>query len=168
MALIITWKWYLWSLPLPSVFPSLGATQWPEKNNVYASILGNAVIRLTEENVTGQLYLQLLENVIDYWAASHYFRLGQERLNDRFPDKWISRRGPIEWPAKPPDLTPLDFLRALFSKSDLILTFCKEESQRNTVAFRAIPKNVFGKGLKRGGWRLFPLDNKIDEPDDFF
>ena len=30
-------------------------------------------------------------------------------LRDRFPDKLISRFGDIEWPARSPDLSPLDF-----------------------------------------------------------
>ncbi|KAJ8923944.1 hypothetical protein NQ315_006720 [Exocentrus adspersus] len=30
-------------------------------------------------------------------------------LNDVFPGKWIGKRGPIEWPARSPDLSPLDF-----------------------------------------------------------
>ena len=25
------------------------------------------------------------------------------------PDRWIGRRGPVEWPARSPDLTPMDF-----------------------------------------------------------
>lgn len=30
-------------------------------------------------------------------------------LNDMFPNRWIGRNGPVEWPARSPDLTPLDF-----------------------------------------------------------
>jgi hypothetical protein len=30
-------------------------------------------------------------------------------LNNIFPSRWIGRRGSIEWPAKSPDLSPLDF-----------------------------------------------------------
>lgn len=26
-----------------------------------------------------------------------------------FPECWIGRRGPVEWPTRSPDLTPLDF-----------------------------------------------------------
>ena len=30
-------------------------------------------------------------------------------LDRKFPDRWIGRRGPIEWPARSPDLSPPDF-----------------------------------------------------------
>ncbi|EZA62612.1 hypothetical protein X777_10243, partial [Ooceraea biroi] len=30
-------------------------------------------------------------------------------LNESFPDRWIGRGGRISWPARSPDLTPLDF-----------------------------------------------------------
>lgn len=30
-------------------------------------------------------------------------------LNEKYPNRWIGRGGPIAWPARSPDLTPLDF-----------------------------------------------------------
>ena len=30
-------------------------------------------------------------------------------LNERFPDVWIGRSGPIPWPPRNPDFSPLDF-----------------------------------------------------------
>jgi len=30
-------------------------------------------------------------------------------LNERFPDAWIGRGGPIPWPTRNLDLSPLDF-----------------------------------------------------------
>ena len=30
-------------------------------------------------------------------------------LDEEFPGRWIGRRGPVEWPARSPDLTPPDF-----------------------------------------------------------
>ncbi|EZA60089.1 hypothetical protein X777_13914, partial [Ooceraea biroi] len=30
-------------------------------------------------------------------------------LNESFPDRWTGRGGRISWPARSPDLTPLDF-----------------------------------------------------------
>lgn len=50
-----------------------------------------------EENRTGELYLQLLHDKIDLW------------LNERFPRNWMDRRSCIEWLARSPYLTPLDF-----------------------------------------------------------
>ncbi|KOC66199.1 hypothetical protein WH47_07268 [Habropoda laboriosa] len=36
-------------------------------------------------------------------APPHFSRPG------RFPNKWIGRGGPINWPSRPPDLNPWDF-----------------------------------------------------------
>ena len=33
----------------------------------------------------------------------------QEEVNETFPNRWIGRGGPIAWPARSPDLNPLDF-----------------------------------------------------------
>lgn len=41
-------------------------------------------------------------------APPHYAIIVREFLNQNFPD-WIGRRGQVEWPARSPDLTPLDF-----------------------------------------------------------
>ena len=33
----------------------------------------------------------------------------REFLNNAFPNSWIGRGGPIAWPPRSPDLTPMDF-----------------------------------------------------------
>jgi hypothetical protein len=30
-------------------------------------------------------------------------------MDRQFPGYWIGRRGPVDWPPRSPDLTPLDF-----------------------------------------------------------
>nr|CAH7745775.1 unnamed protein product [Callosobruchus chinensis] len=42
-------------------------------------------------------------------APPHYALPVRQFLEETFPDRWIGRRGPIEWPARSPDLSPLDF-----------------------------------------------------------
>lgn len=42
-------------------------------------------------------------------APPHASRQTQEWLNRRFPMQWIGRGGAVSWPARSPDLTPLDF-----------------------------------------------------------
>jgi hypothetical protein len=42
-------------------------------------------------------------------APAHYDLDVRAWLHQKFPGKWIGRRGPIEWAARSPDLTPLDF-----------------------------------------------------------
>lgn len=42
-------------------------------------------------------------------APAHFGRQVRNYLDERFPENWIGRRGPVEWPARSPDLTPPDF-----------------------------------------------------------
>ena len=108
-------------------------TQRPQKLNVWAGILGNHVIGpfFLEGNLNGEAYLDLLENqilpyihdVVDHdpdllhdelifqqdGAPPHFVPPVRQFLNDQFPGRWIGRRGPIEWPPRSPDLSPLDF-----------------------------------------------------------
>lgn len=42
-------------------------------------------------------------------APPHFGLNVRQFLNDTFHNRWIGRRGPIEWPPRSPDLTLLDF-----------------------------------------------------------
>lgn len=42
-------------------------------------------------------------------APPHSSKRVKEYLNQLFPERWIGRGGPQQWPARSPDLTPLDF-----------------------------------------------------------
>jgi hypothetical protein len=42
-------------------------------------------------------------------APAHYSIQVREFLDQQFPGHWIGCRGPVEWLARSPDLTPLDF-----------------------------------------------------------
>lgn len=97
-------------------------TQNPQKLNVWAGILGNNIVgpffillrndinpRITEILEQDD---QLTENELVYQqdgAPPHYTAPVRQFLNETFPGRWIGRRGPVEWPARSPDLTPLDF-----------------------------------------------------------
>ena len=41
---------------------------------------------------------------LDHWGLAV-----RQFLNDTFPERWIGRDGPIPWPPRSPDITPLDF-----------------------------------------------------------
>jgi hypothetical protein len=43
-------------------------------------------------------------------------------LDEVFPNRWIGRRGQIEWPARSPDLTPLDFFLWGYLKGKVYVT----------------------------------------------
>ncbi|GBP58036.1 hypothetical protein EVAR_39752_1 [Eumeta japonica] len=42
-------------------------------------------------------------------CPAHWRLIVMEYLNNVFPNSWIGRDGPIPWPPRSPDLTPLDF-----------------------------------------------------------
>ena len=42
-------------------------------------------------------------------ASLHSALIVRNYLHEQFPGRWIGRFGPIEWPPRSPDLTPLDF-----------------------------------------------------------
>lgn len=42
-------------------------------------------------------------------CPAHYRRSVRAWLDEKYPNKWIGRGGPIAWPARSPDLTPMDF-----------------------------------------------------------
>ena len=42
-------------------------------------------------------------------APAHFALDVREYLNNVFPNRWIGRGGPVQWPPRSPDLTPMDF-----------------------------------------------------------
>lgn len=74
-----------------------------------------------DENVVADTYLAMLNGFL--WphirrrrvyfqqdgAAAHYAIRVRSWLDEKLPGRWIGRRGPMEWPARSPDLTPCDF-----------------------------------------------------------
>lgn len=112
-------------------------TQYPQKVNVWAGILNDTLVGpfFIDGNLTATKYEDMLQNQIvpkireiasdnfdDTWyqqdgAAPHYGRDVRAFLDAQFPHRWIGRRGEIEWPARSPDLTPLDYFLWGYLKS---------------------------------------------------
>ncbi|XP_024869057.1 uncharacterized protein LOC112452865, partial [Temnothorax curvispinosus] len=104
-------------------------TQYPQKLNVWAGFCERGIIGpfFIEGNLNANTYLQLLRNQIvpaidnlfhgniqNIWfqqdgAPPHYAVVVRQFLTDTFPNRWIGRRGEIEWPPRSPDLSPLDY-----------------------------------------------------------
>lgn len=75
--------------------------------------------------VTHDLYLNMLRSTVlpqlqrqhdndDFFfqqdeALPHCAVTVREFLDEQLPNRWIGRRGPVEWPPRSPDLTPMDF-----------------------------------------------------------
>ena len=42
-------------------------------------------------------------------APPHYTRHVRDYLNESFPNCWLGHGGPVAWPPRSPDLTPIDY-----------------------------------------------------------
>lgn len=176
-----------WSDENPHQFRE-GHTQYPQKINVWAGILGNTVIGplFINGNLTAEVYLNMLDETVDGLiteavenqrdqygqplisedilhfqqdgAPPHYAALVREWLDNRFPGRWIGRRGPIEWPARSPDLSPNDFFLWGHLKSVIYKT-APENIQvlknRITTVCRAITPETFQKVRQEFEARLY-------------
>lgn len=63
-------------------------------------------------------------------------------LDVEFNGKWISRRGPIQWPPRFPDLTKMDFFRRGYVKGIIYQTQQDMKKKRIWKAFRHRLKHV--------------------------
>jgi hypothetical protein len=97
--------------------------------NVWAGIIGSHLLglcilphRLNHQNFLNFLnndFVNLLEDIplatlINMWlqldgVPPHFALPVRTWVNESYPNRWIGRGGPVAWPARSPDLTPLDF-----------------------------------------------------------
>lgn len=97
--------------------------------NVWMGIIANKLIGpfFLPDNLNGEFYehflreelpnlledlpLNLIRNMKFQHdgCPAHYRRGVREWLDNEYPNRWIGRGGPIPWPARSPDLTPMDF-----------------------------------------------------------
>lgn len=95
--------------------------------HVWAAMFHNKLIGpyFFDENVTGESYLNMLQTYFipslkrchrfsstifqQDGAPPHWARSVRTFLDESFPRRWIGRSGPTTWPARSPDLTPLDY-----------------------------------------------------------
>lgn len=164
-----------WSDENPHIFRE-GHTQYPQKINVWAGILGNKIIGplFINDNLNGQIYAEMLETTVEPLiltelenqrdengnlvldenllhfqqdgAPPHYVLPVRQWLDNHYPDQWIGRRGPIEWPPRSPDLTPLDFFLWGHLKSVVFKTqpaTIEELKQKITQECRLLTSEVF-------------------------
>lgn len=117
-----------WSYQNPHVTHERGR-QVRFKVNLWAGMLGNHIIGpyILPQNLNADNYGVFLREVLpellddvplqvrrDMWfhqdgAPAHTALRTRNLLNQMFPNKWIGRFGTIPWPARSPDLNPLDF-----------------------------------------------------------
>ena len=90
---------------------------------VWCGLTSNSLVgpHFFQGGVGGAQYLAMLDRTL--WPFARYKRLTFQQdgapahyaldvrawLDEKFPNRWIGRRGPTEWPPRSPDLTPCDF-----------------------------------------------------------
>lgn len=120
-------NFHYYSAENPHYFRVYSQKRW--SLNVWAGIMGTTIIGpfFFDGNLNANKYFrflqenlfELLENVPlaqirnmifqQDGAPPHHAGIVKEWLNNTFHEKWIGRDGPTRWPARSPDLTPLDY-----------------------------------------------------------
>lgn len=93
--------------------------------NVFAVIgFGRAFYYIYNERLTSERYIRILREVVadilnqlpnnNFWyqldgAPAHSTYYVNQEITALFEDRWIGPNGPWLWPARSPDLTPVDF-----------------------------------------------------------
>lgn len=119
---------HYWSVHNPRRFRAV-RNQTRFHLNVWAGILGDRILGpfFYGETLNGERYLNFLRTqFLEYLEDIPLLQLGQlwmqqdgapphnsipvrNFLNQHFQNQWIGNRGVVEWPARSPDLSPLDF-----------------------------------------------------------
>lgn len=100
------------------------------KINMWSGILNGRVIGPFElpEVLDGEVYLDFLQNHLpnlledvplgiyrDMWFQARWTPGAlcplREHLDEEYPGRWTGRAGTIAWPARSPDLNPMDFFK---------------------------------------------------------
>ena len=123
---------------------------------VYAGIWRGGIIGpyFFDTTVTGDNYLEMLKAFVlprlqnhprfrsllfmQDGAPPHFARTVRQWLDENFPDRWIGRRGPIEWPPRSPDLTPCDFFLWGYLKSQVYAHKPSTSDELKTLIARSI------------------------------
>lgn len=97
--------------------------------NIWMGIIGDHLIGpyMLPPRLNGPIYVRFLEEVLPdlleevplalrqvMWfqqdgAPAHYSIAVRNHIQQVFRKRWIGRTGPVQWPPKLPDFTPLDF-----------------------------------------------------------
>lgn len=152
-------------------------TQHPQKLNVWAGLYRNQIVGpfFIDGTLNGEKYLQLLTGQIipriqelagevfdNVWfqqdgAPPHYSLTVRNHLDNTFPNRWIGRRGAIEWPARSPDLAPPDYFLWGYLKNEIYFT---KPSDLNELRMRIenvcarIPPEMIERAVENFYFRL--------------
>lgn len=144
--------------------------------NVWAGILNNHLIgpHFIDGNLNGPKYEDFLRNILPtllqevpqeninnlYYqqdgAPAHFALRVRNYLDECFPERWIGRNGPVAWPPRSPDLTPLDFFlwgevkRRVYTRETNTV---EELRQKIIEAFNSVKANEFVLGRLKDNLR---------------
>lgn len=126
--------------------------------HVWAALSSSGIIGpiYLDETVNAENYIKMLESQVlpelfrrqphglfslqQDGASPHTAAVTQAWLKMSLPGSWIGAGGPMDWPAKSPDLSPLDFFLWGFLKSSVY-----EDSPQTPEALKAAIQNEIGQ-----------------------
>ena len=89
-------------------------------------------------------------------APPHYHREVRSFLDEVLPNRWIGRRGFVEYPPRSPDLTPLDFFLWGYLKDKVYATKPATVAElRDAIEheYTQIPRELFHNVCESIAWR---------------
>jgi len=90
-------------------------------------------------------------------APPHFNCFVTDVLNERFPDAWIGRGGPIKRPPRSPDLSPLDFFLWRYIKNIVYaekMRNIQHLQERITSAVETVTRDMIQKTRQEIEFRL--------------
>lgn len=144
--------------------------------SMWAAIFGTRIIGpfFYHHSLTSERYRHLLENALqaaldllplaeiqDSWfqqdgAPAHNSRAVREYLTDTFAEKWIGTYSVVAWPARSPDITPLDYFLWGYIKNYVYKFEIQTEDQLQRLVLEAFASitpamlaNVLDSSIRR-------------------
>lgn len=160
---------HYWGLENPHVrVQNPGKTQ---AITVWACIGFSGVIScdISRQTMNGERYLQILTDKVQphfsrgtgaTWlfqqdgATPHYTLAARQFLDKQLNGRWIGRRGPIEWPARSPDLTTCDFWlwaylrQKIYPTAGFLYPNLNQLEQSIAEEMERIPLHYFRKSMR--------------------
>jgi len=90
-------------------------------------------------------------------APPHFSCFVTDVLNERFPDAWTGRGGPIPWPPRSPDLAPIEFLLWGYIKTIVYaekIRNIQHPQERITSATETVTRDMIQKTWQETEFRL--------------
>lgn len=148
---------HYWSRDNPLIVrPSLPQNKF--SLNVWCGIINSEIVGpiFYEGSLTGERYITMVANFLyDFLdnmnlldrqriyfqqdgAPAHNYHQTQAIMNRLFGDQWIGTNGPVQWPPRSPDLTPMDFFLWGYIKNAVYSRKCANVQELQDHIFNVI------------------------------